>query len=712
MSAAPHSLRTSTADEIAQRVATRAPLGFAVFLACLALSAGFEFVRFPARRPLMAALAIGLTALVASCRLVIRRWPRASVPAMIVFVNVSGVAINAYHVLAGAPLGMSVWPITALLASSALVLAWGSRNQLLASAGAILSFPLHLTAVPADPLAWAAGGAYLLVVVVLSTSGASVLSRYLRDRARLSAALTEREARLQSYFDLSLVGCAILDAGGVCGEVNDELARMLGRSREEILGTPWASLVHQQERELCEALLARVTSAGGQPERVDLRCVRSNGEVIHAIVSVRGLPAPDGSRDHVMVLVQDITERKRAEVDRERYIVRVETEREQAEATNRAKDEFLATISHELKTPLTPILGWSTLLRRGGLSAEKAAAAAAAIERNAKSQAQLIDDLLDFSRIVVGKWRLDLAAMDLAPVIRAAVDVILGAAEARGVTLAVALPPREVIVRGDRQRLQQVVWNLLSNAVKFTPAGGRVDVELECGGGQARIIVRDTGEGVAPEFLPHIFEQFRQADGSTSRRHGGLGLGLAIVRVLVELHGGSVRAASSGLGLGSTFTIELPLWAEASDAPCASADKDVLASIREGSLGGLRVLVVDDDRDATMLMGALFASCGAEVRLAHSAREALEIADAWSPDVLVSDLAMPGEDGYALLAALRARGGSLAHVPAVAVTAHAGSLERLFTAGFESQIVKPFDPGELAAAVERAAAASARRAMS
>jgi PAS domain S-box-containing protein len=530
----------------------------------------------------------------------------------------------------------------------------------------------------------------------------------MRTRIQLHAALTEREARLQSYFDLSLVGCAILGPHATCSEVNDELCRMLGHSRAELLGRSWLSLVHPEERDACAALIERMVRDGSAPERVDRRFLRKDGTVVHAIASVRGLPAPDGSHDRVMVLLQDITERKRAEVDRERYIVRVEAAREHAEAASRAKDEFLATVSHELKTPLTPILGWSALLRRGGLSPDKVDAALRVIERNAKSQAQLIDDLLDMSRIVMGKWRLDIAPMEVAPVIRAAVDVLLPAAEAKGVALEISLPASPVVVRGDAERVQQIVWNLLSNAVKFTPAGGRVRITLDSDRDQARIAVRDTGEGVPPDALPHIFEQFRQADGSITRRHGGLGLGLAIVRMLVELHGGTVRAESPGLARGSVFTVELPL---ASDVTQVPSTKPVMELVRQSSLRDLRVLVVDDDRDATALMGSLFASCGAEVRTAHSGAEALEIASRWQPDVLVSDLAMPGQDGFALLRELRARGGRLAEVPAVAVTAYANSIDRLFAAGFDTQIVKPFDPSELAAAVERAAVGTSRRTM-
>jgi len=425
---------------------------------------------------------------------------------------------------------------------------------------------------------------------------------------------------------------------------------------------------------------------------------------------VRGLPGPEGAIDHVMVLVQDITERKRAEAERERYLAQAETARRQAEEASRAKDVFLATVSHELRTPLTPILAWSRLLREGRLGAEKTTAGLAAVERSARAQARLIDDLLDVSRLGARDWRVALRPMDLAPVVRAAVEVVRPAADAKGVALETALPPLAVPVQGDPERLQQVVWNLVSNAVKFTPRGGRVRIALERVDDRARLTVRDTGEGISPDFLPYVFERFRQADSSGTRRHGGLGLGLAIVRGLVERHGGSVRAESAGTEQGAVFTVELPLLASvAEEAARVQPGRQVTTAEPDAApgapLGGLRVLVVDDDPDSNAVVSALLVSCGAEVQTAVSAPDALEVAGRWQPDVVVSDIAMPGEDGCTLLRQLRARGGPLGRVPAVALTAYAGMNDRrrVFAAGFQAHVVKPFDPAQLAAAVENAA---------
>ncbi|HZR81182.1 MAG TPA: ATP-binding protein [Candidatus Binatia bacterium] len=688
------------AEEVLRRVALRAPIGFAIFLTCLVLSTAFEVLRFPSRAPLMLGFAAGFTIATALAWSIVRRRPSWSIAVLVVFVNLVGVAVTAYHVLAGASLAMCIWQLTALLGAAAVLVPWGARPQALACIGTLVSYPLHLVAGTADVLTWSAGGTYLIFVSGFSVLGALLFARHVRRTMQLSADLSEREARLQSYFDLSLVGCAILAADATCSEVNDELCRILGFSRAQLLAARWPVFIHADDRPACEELIAQALADGGAAGRRDMRCVRRNGELIHAIVAVRGLPGRRGGCDHVMVLVHDITDRKQAEAERERLL-------ERAENASRAKDEFLATVSHELRTPLFPILGWATLLQRGGLTSEKTSAALAAIERSARTQAQLIDDLLDVSRVITGKWRLAVRPMELAPVVQAAADVVRPAADVKGVELELQLARAPILVSGDPERLQQVVWNLLSNGIKFTPAGGRVSVALEAARGCARIVVRDTGEGITTDFLPHLFEQFRQADSSATRPHGGLGLGLAIVRMLVELHGGTVEGESAGPGQGAVFTVELPLLAESTrTASAGSRAADVPPGI---SLRGVRILVVDDDPEATAVMSTLLASCGGEVRIAASTGEALATANHWPPDVLVSDLAMPGEDGCALLRKLRARGGALRGVPAVAVTAHAGAIDRLIAAGFEMQIVKPFDPAQLAAAVEKAAVGAARK---
>jgi signal transduction histidine kinase/CheY-like chemotaxis protein len=382
-----------------------------------------------------------------------------------------------------------------------------------------------------------------------------------------------------------------------------------------------------------------------------------------------------------------------------------EDARRAAEDANHLKDEFLSTVSHELRTPLTAINGWALMLRGGRLDAAQAERALDTIVRSAKSQNQLIDDLLDVSRIITGKLRLEATPLNLGSVIESAVDTVRPAAEAKGIHLSVSLDPTAETVSGDAERLQQVVWNLLSNAVKFAPKGGRVEVRLERADSHVEIVVTDNGQGIKPEFLPYVFEHFRQEDSGANRQHGGLGLGLAIVRHIVELHGGTVHAASEGLGKGATFTVALPIAAIRAVAPDESRGKaadGILAPENPPSLEGMRALFVDDEADARELITQMLAQVGAEVRTAASATEALAACDEWRPDVIISDIGMPGEDGYVLMKKLRAReserGG---HIPAIALTAYGRreDRQRALSVGYESHIPKPVEPTELLAVV-------------
>lgn len=382
----------------------------------------------------------------------------------------------------------------------------------------------------------------------------------------------------------------------------------------------------------------------------------------------------------------------------------------QAEDANSMKDEFLATLSHELRTPLTSILGWARMLSGGQLDAQNTARALETIERNAKAQSQLIEDILDVSRVVTGKLRLEVQPVDLAEVIGSSVDAVLPAAEAKGIRLQRVLDSGTSMVSGDPTRLQQVTWNLLSNAIKFTPKGGRVQVKLERVDSHVEIIVTDNGQGIDPDVLPFIFERFRQADSSSTRTHGGLGLGLAIVRHLVEMHGGTVEVDSLGNNHGSTFTVKLPLVVVRSfDVPRAQDAERVHPTASNGSpfncppeLDGLRLLVVDDEEDTRLLLKMVLEQCGARVTTVSSAHEALAALKESRPDVLISDLGMPEEDGYALIRKVRAlseeEGGN---TPSAALTAYARVEDRMrvLRSGFQIHIPKPVEPAELVVVV-------------
>ena len=413
----------------------------------------------------------------------------------------------------------------------------------------------------------------------------------------------------------------------------------------------------------------------------------------------------DRALKHVAIVFKDITERKVATLERDALHAREVAARLEAETAGRLRDEFLATVSHELRTPLNSMLGWVQMLRGGKLSAEKHDRALETIERNARSQAQLIDDLLDVSRILAGKLRLDVEVVDLDAVVEAALDTVRPAALAKGIRLQSTLASSGTVM-GDPHRLQQVVWNLLSNAVKFTPKDGRVQVLVCRHASAVEIVVTDTGQGIRPEFQAHAFERFRQADGATTRTHGGLGLGLSIVRQLVEMHGGTVAVFSEGEGLGSTFTVTLPISvAKHREGPSRP-------SLRESTLTagfecppaivGLDILIVDDENDTRDMLRTLLESCGARVRDASSVPEALARFAERAPSVLLSDIGMPREDGYSLIAKVRklsaAEGGNVA---AIALTAFARTEDRTraLLAGFSSHVPKPVEPMELLAVI-------------
>ena len=413
----------------------------------------------------------------------------------------------------------------------------------------------------------------------------------------------------------------------------------------------------------------------------------------------------EAARRHVEELSGYISELQRSEEARGQLLVRAERARADAEAANRIKDEFLATLSHELRTPLTSLLGWASVLREARRDENVLSQGLEAIDRNARVQAQLIDDLLDVSRIVSGKLNLDVRPLDVSSTIRTSINVVRPAAEAKNLTLDYVAQPGVGAISADSARLQQIIWNLLSNAVKFTPKGGKISVRLEQEGSNAKVTVRDTGQGIEAEFLPRVFDRFRQADSSTTRNFGGLGLGLAIVRHLVELHGGTISAESEGPGKGATFSATFPLLTDPSDAFTLIQSAEI-PSYEVQSLGGLRVLLVDDEPEARQILSKVIARRGAEVRTCESASDALAAVMEWRPDVLMSDVAMPDEDGYSFIRKVRSlpqdKGGD---TPAAALTAYARDEDRkrALAAGYQMHIAKPIGSSQLITMIARLA---------
>jgi signal transduction histidine kinase len=401
---------------------------------------------------------------------------------------------------------------------------------------------------------------------------------------------------------------------------------------------------------------------------------------------------------HAAALEQEIADRKRAESERAEMLARAQAARAEAEEANRLKDEFLATVSHELRAPLNAMLGWVTLAREGRLDEASKERALETVERNARTQKKLVDDLLDVSSIITSNLSLDLEPTDLTSVIETAVESVRPAAEAKGISLRTDLAPIAALFRLDRNRFQQVIWNLVHNAVKFTPSGGAMKVRLRPVNGQAEIEVIDTGIGIAPEFLPFVFDRFRQADGSITRRHGGLGLGLAIVRSLVEMHGGTVKVESAGLGQGATFRVRLPQsppYDLRHDAHPKAATAHLIAVPDSApKLSGLRALVVDDEADQRELLAAALSLKEAEVRTAGGIAEAMEIITAWRPEIVVADIAMPEGGGYELIRRLQSEG---IKTPVIAITAYAGDEDRIraLAAGFRIHLPKPVELYEL-----------------
>jgi PAS domain S-box-containing protein len=514
--------------------------------------------------------------------------------------------------------------------------------------------------------------------------------------------LQESEEGLRLAMQVTGFAVARFDYSSNTVELSPEIATLYGLPPEQLVvhREQIHATFHPEERaELAQIIKQVLDPPGAGWFARDHRVVWGNGEV--RWLSVRKqvffecsgeLPKPT----HAILVAVDITERKRAEQERELLLVKEQAARAEAERANRLKDEFLAILSHELRSPLNPILGWVKLMQARNFDAAKTTEALATIERNAKLQTQLIDDLLDIAKLLRGKLSMNVAPVNLVFVIEAALDTVRAAAIAKSLLLHPVL--RQIgQVYGDATRLQQVVWNLLSNAIKFTPNNGRIDIRLERVGNQAQITVSDTGKGIKPEFLPHIFESFRQEDASTSRKYGGLGLGLAIVRHLVEAHGGTISADSKGEGQGATFTVRLPLV----DTEPEQNQLDELPD-EEPDLTGIRVLCVDDEPDTRELLTVLLTEYGAEVLSVASAAEVLVALESFQPDILVSDIGMPDVDGYTLLQQIRSRTAAQGgQIPAIALTAYAGDVNQqlALAVGFQQHIAKPIEPNHLAHAI-------------
>ncbi len=526
----------------------------------------------------------------------------------------------------------------------------------------------------------------------------------LESARRDQQAITASEARYRFVIESIPQMVWITDARGYHEYFNAQWFTYTGQSRDLSLGEGWALPLHPEDVERSRERWNRSLESG-EPYEIEYRFRRHDGT--YRWFLGRALPFRDESGRILKWFgtCTDIEDQKQAARERSVALEREAGFRREAEAANRLKDEFLAVVSHELRTPLTPILGWIHLLKTEDFDSAMRRQAYDTIERNATAQTQIVNDLLDVSRIISGKLKLEVRPIELARVVEAALETVEPAARERGVKIIVAIADQGRMV-GDGDRLKQVMWNLLSNAVKFTPPGGRVEVSLRRVEAGLEIEVRDSGQGIDPAFLPHVFERFRQADGSPTRRYGGLGIGLSIVHHLVEQHGGEVSAYSAGRGQGSSFTVRLPLAPPLTSAENPNASQARLASPRapETPLAGVSIVVVDDERDARFFLEKSLLLFGARVRSAASAAQALQLIENEVPDLLISDIGMPGEDGYSLIKRVRhlpaARGGEL---PALALTAYARAEDRdlALSCGYQNHLAKPVAPADLVAALAR-----------
>jgi PAS domain S-box-containing protein len=597
----------------------------------------------------------------------------------------------------------------ALVLSSFIVRALSSAAtsaRALARGEQVLAVPSHIT--EADELSTGL------------IEAANILDARIRERDQ--ALLAERVARSASEKDearlavtLRSIGDAVIttDPAGLVTLMNPVATSLTGRSESVAIGQPIETvfqILEEETRQRVENPIRRVLRegriVGGSSDHLLL--IASDGRETPIEETAAPIRAFDGALIGIVLVFRDASDRRDTERRRHAILEREQAARREAESLSRSKDEFVATVSHELRTPLNAIFGWVRLLRTGKLNDSQHAHALEVVERNTRAQAQLIEDLLDMSRMITGHLRLELRRVDFGNVVRAAVDVVRPAAEAKGLQLEVQIDPMVGPISGDADRLQQVVWNLLTNSVKFTPKGGRIAVSLDIEGSDAVLRVKDTGIGIAADLLPHVFERFRQGASSASRAYSGLGIGLALVRHLTEMHGGTAEAASDGQDRGCTLTVRLPMLGTRAVAELPVVDSaDKPSGTRQGALTRLTVLVVDDDEDARDLIRTTLEHEGARVLSAGSLKQAQEILAGETPDVVVSDIAMPNGTGYDLARQIRANP-RLATLPAIALTAYGRveDRERALSAGFDFHIVKPVEPLHLVQAI----AAAVRRA--
>ena len=522
-----------------------------------------------------------------------------------------------------------------------------------------------------------------------------------RERQQAEESLQKSEAKYRRIVDTSYEGIWMIDQQAQTEFVNQRMSQMLGYGVVEMLGRSIFDFIDQADKIAAEEIQEWLKREGSELKECRLCC--KDGSYIWTLISARAIFGEQNEFLGAIAMLTDISDRKRTESERDHLLQLEQLARAEAEAANRIKDEFLAVLSHELRSPLNPILGWAKVLQMRKFDEIELQKALKTIERNAKLQAQLIEDLLDVSRILQGKLNLNIIPVNLISTIEDAMETVRLAAEAKNIQIQTMFDSAVGQVLGDSARLQQVLWNLLSNAVKFTATGGQVNVRLECIDEQAQITVSDTGKGIHPDFLPHVFDYFRQGDSTITRKFGGLGLGLAIARHLIEMHGGTIGAESPGEEQGAIFTVKLPLIKDGATIKDDTKTNSSPAVVASSPLIGLQVLIVDDNADSRDFFSFVLEDFGAIVTTVGSGDEALQVLTQSKPDILISDIGMPEMNGYMLMEEVRSLEAEVGvkKIPAIALTAYAGEInqQQAIKAGFQQHIVKPVSPEELLTAI-------------